>query len=235
MSDPARWLDGAESPLGRHERDALQALATAGPTGQQRARLVARLERLTGAPPAPAATAWRWSLIAGALAIVIGGANAYMRTAPPSAVSPVVTASPAPPAAPSSEAPAPRAQAPSPSPASPRPEAPRSGRRPAQGARVAVSAASDLAPHDPSAELTLLTPARQLLAVDPARALALADEHGRRFQRGVFREERAFLRIEALVRLGRRTAAERDAQAFLRAHPTSPYQPRLQQLLAAAR
>jgi hypothetical protein len=85
---------------------------------------------------------------------------------------------------------------------------------------------------DPSEELRLLTPARQLLATETTRALALADEHARRFPHGVFAEERAFLRIEALLRLSRRQAAEAEAQRFRHLHPQSTYLERLNQLLA---
>jgi hypothetical protein len=98
------------------------------------------------------------------------------------------------------------------------------------GGRAPVHA---LAP-DPVAELALLSPARAVLAIDPARALALSDEHERRFPGGVFKEERAFLRIEALVRLGRRNLAEEAARRFRRAYPQSSYGERLTQVLGSS-
>jgi hypothetical protein len=239
MSEPVRWLSGAEPLLHEHEREALRALANAGPDLKQRTRTLARLEQLTAAPPTPAAgTAalrshrW-WGWIAGTLAIVLLGASAFLRQSAPSPAVPSSHARPTALPTHTSEDRSPSVE-PQPSPAIPEPDAPRALGAPARPAPHSASAASDLAPRDPAAELALLTPARQLLVVDPARALALADEHARRYQRGVFREERAFLRIEALVRLGRRTAAEREARAFLRAHPGSTYQQRLQQVLAAA-
>jgi outer membrane protein assembly factor BamD (BamD/ComL family) len=61
-----------------------------------------------------------------------------------------------------------------------------------------------------------------LHAGDPARALALFDEHARHFPDGLLAEERAAERIIALHDLGRDAEARAAATAFLRAHPGSP-------------
>lgn len=101
-------------------------------------------------------------------------------------------------------------------------------------ARRAVRERVDLAatPADPQAELALLRPARQLLAVKPARSLELAGEHEQRFPQGLFSEERAVIRIEALTRLGQRPAAELAARAFRVLHPTSTYLVRVNEIVA---
>jgi hypothetical protein len=90
--------------------------------------------------------------------------------------------------------------------------------------------ASATAP-DPRAELSLLTPARQLLATHPLRSLALAEEHAQRFAHGAFAEERDFLRMEALLRLDRRSEAESAARVFRRQHPQSTHLERIDALL----
>jgi hypothetical protein len=57
---------------------------------------------------------------------------------------------------------------------------------------------------------------------DSARALALFDEHARKYPRGVLAEERAAERVVALCNLGRYGEAHAAAAEFLRDHPHSP-------------
>lgn len=59
-------------------------------------------------------------------------------------------------------------------------------------------------------------------AGDPARALALLDEHARRFPRGVLVEERDAERVLATCAAGRRDEARALASRFLRTYPGSP-------------
>jgi hypothetical protein len=241
-SDPERWLESVQAPLALPEREALRALSLRGPDHGARVRMLERLEQMTSGTLAPASgqapeirdrLSWGW-IVAGSLALLLLAAVIF-RPAPSRPAAPLRKASSqqiaAPIAAPERNS-APEAAA---------QPLPNSARVPAQAgasriARMPSRRAQPIeAARDPGAELALLTPARQLLAVDPARTLTLADEHASRFPRGVFCEERAFLRIEALVRLGERSAAELDARAFVRAHPASTYQERLKQLLSAAR
>jgi hypothetical protein len=76
---------------------------------------------------------------------------------------------------------------------------------------------------DVSAELALLRDAHDALRNgDGARALALLDEHGRRFPRGSLVEEREAARVLALCKVGRAVEARDAASRFLREHPQSP-------------
>ncbi len=64
-------------------------------------------------------------------------------------------------------------------------------------------------------------------AADDPRAVRLADDYERRFPRGTFVQEAEILRIEALVREGKRDAASSAADRFLAAYPSSPHAARL--------
>ena len=65
--------------------------------------------------------------------------------------------------------------------------------------------------------------ARQALAGEPKRALALVGKANREFKGGLFAEDREGIAILALFGLDRDDEARRRAQAFLRAHPKSSY------------
>ena len=58
---------------------------------------------------------------------------------------------------------------------------------------------------------------------DATRSLALLEQARTRFPRGALGQEREALTIQALAQSGERAAARRRAEAFLHAHPTSPY------------
>jgi outer membrane protein assembly factor BamD (BamD/ComL family) len=61
-----------------------------------------------------------------------------------------------------------------------------------------------------------------LRAGDAARALALLEEHARRFPHGILAEERSAERVSALCKLGRIDDARVEANQFLAATPDSP-------------
>ncbi len=85
----------------------------------------------------------------------------------------------------------------------------------------APSATSSLA-----AERALLDDARGALSAgDAARALALADEHGRRFARAQLGEEREAIAIQALVALGRNVEARARAARLKTVAPNSLFMP----------
>lgn len=111
---------------------------------------------------------------------------------------------------------APAAAAPEPAPTPPTP-----ARRPT---------ASASAP-DPVAELHLLELAQQALRSDPARALAIAEQHKQRFAHGQFAQEREMLAIQALVALGQNDRAAARARAFARRYPDSSHLPHLRDLV----
>lgn len=80
-------------------------------------------------------------------------------------------------------------------------------------------------------ELALLEAARAALATEPARTLALADEHTKRFSSPAFAQERERLAIEALVRSGRRDDASTRARRFESTYPRSPHLARVRALV----
>lgn len=85
----------------------------------------------------------------------------------------------------------------------------------AQAAAPAPAAADD--------EMLLLRRATQALAATPAQALALTDEHLRRFPDGALDEERELIAIRALAALGRPADARKRAELFARNHAGSVY------------
>jgi hypothetical protein len=69
--------------------------------------------------------------------------------------------------------------------------------------------------------------AESLLSRDPARALALTQALRARFPDGYLREERAYLEVMALAKLGRRREMRKKAATFLRTYPDGPYSARV--------
>jgi hypothetical protein len=80
-------------------------------------------------------------------------------------------------------------------------------------------------------ELSLLRRAQSELSSSPSAALALANEHAARFPGGLFSQEREFIAITALARMGQRAEAEARARRFLSAHPTSAHRRRIQEIV----
>jgi RNA polymerase sigma-70 factor (ECF subfamily) len=66
---------------------------------------------------------------------------------------------------------------------------------------------------------------------DPSRAMAMLDAFDREFPRGRLRDEREFLGVLVLDRLGRRDEAQTRARALLERSPGGIYAPRLRRLL----
>jgi hypothetical protein len=69
---------------------------------------------------------------------------------------------------------------------------------------------------------------------DPSRAMAMLDAFDREFPRGRLRDEREFLGVLVLDRLGRRDEAQTRARALLERSPGGMYAPRLRRLLERA-
>lgn len=95
------------------------------------------------------------------------------------------------------------------------------------------------APRDPAAdedalarEMSQLAMARRILWSDPARALTLLEDGRRRYRDSMFGEERAALRVLALVGLGRDLEARRAGEHFLVEHPRSPFAERVRRAIA---
>ncbi|MFL5305769.1 MAG: hypothetical protein ACJ8F1_11170 [Polyangia bacterium] len=84
-------------------------------------------------------------------------------------------------------------------------------------------------------ETALIDAARETLAAEPARALALLEQHRREAPDGQLSPEREFLSVAALCRLGRIEEASQRAAALDRRRPVSAYAARARALVEAAR
>jgi hypothetical protein len=185
------------------------------------------------APPAAAAAtkAAAMSVAAkasiAAVAVAVGAASAVYvastkdhapatSSAPPSvafkATEPVAPSVVLPAAPPSEAAEAPRAEPPSSS----------GVRPPSNSARLETA----------TTEADLLGQAQAALAGDPRRALSLAESHQQRFPHGVLVQEREVIAIEALERLGRKSAAQARAARFLRVFPTSAHRSKIESIVS---
>ena len=80
-------------------------------------------------------------------------------------------------------------------------------------------------------ELRLLERANEALAYSPAQALALAEQHQRRFPVSIMDQERELIAITALDRLGRAVEARTRAESFSRTHASSIYRRQIEALL----
>lgn len=201
---------------------------------------IALPEPATASLPAPAPMArralvrWLGLGAAGAVAaaVVAGGALLGSRRVPPPARSASPTATLAPPAR---RAPiatdAPAADPPLDLDALPPPPAtsPSSGADPTSAAREPSRSLRQLERAEGN-EIELLKRARNALAEQPAETLALVEQARRRFPRSAFGQEREFLTIAALARLGRADEARLRERAFRAQHPRSAYLPQLDRL-----
>lgn len=79
-------------------------------------------------------------------------------------------------------------------------------------------------------ESVLLNMARSALRSNPRHALALTQEHVKRFANGALVQEREVIAIEALSRLGQLDAARARARDFERRFPGSAHQSKIDQL-----
>jgi TolA-binding protein len=87
-----------------------------------------------------------------------------------------------------------------------------------------MSPRAKVAPRDSLAEEeALLEQARQLAGHSPSQALALLQQYQRRFPSGQLAAERMFLSVDVLKRLGNTTGARKQADALIRAFPSSVY------------
>lgn len=103
---------------------------------------------------------------------------------------------------------------------SPVPAAPLAATAPGTPPRIAPTA-PPAPPADPEDAVTERV--RLLVDADPPGALAAAEEGERRFPGGRMADERSYLKMRALVHLGRIGAARDEAEAFFERFPDSEY------------
>jgi hypothetical protein len=225
FDDPPRWSEagsGAPAELRTLLREAERDL----PTARELASLAARLEpELSPAPsptpgPAPVFAPRAARLLAPIGVLVLAGAGVLVArgrspseepATRPSATN--VASVPAPSSVPSPEPPAatPQATAEPSSPAAPAVTSNAPPRAPAAASAARLG------------EAELLELARRALATDPARALRLTERHKQNFPKGLLRQEREVIAIEALRRLGRAKAANQRAGEFEEQFPDSAH------------
>lgn len=248
MSDPKRWNQtGGGAPPGA--RELLRAAAPIRPmTSAELARTAARvapLETAAGAAAGATVPAWIKGIFL-AVGIGAGGAGLYAAlggaptAAAPIAPPPVLIDLPLerllsraggrePAGSPAAEAPVP--EAPRPTPSALRREAPRSPRPAAPAPEATAAEDSD----DLVRESNLVDASRAALAQDPEAALAALERHQAEFPKGRLAEEREFIAIRALMRLGRADEARARAAAFFARYPSSSFAEPLRRIVGAAR
>lgn len=86
---------------------------------------------------------------------------------------------------------------------------------------------------DDLAEMQQVASAEQLLVGSPERALTLVHQGDQRFAHGYFQQERAYITIMALIRLGRIEEARVRAASFAKRFPPLPYGARIRSALEA--
>jgi hypothetical protein len=234
--DPIRFSESASAPeLQELFRSARQDL----PSSSKLEGLWARIEPLagptSGISPSPAAPGGGTGALATGKVIAIvtalgaAFAVAYFSTRPAPVASEEPTARP--PAEVQAQAP-PSTAAPSPATTStvapeavdaakPAPSSTSAMRAPAEG-RGAPPPSKPIT--DASAEAALLERAREAIATDPKRALAITREHARRFPKGILAQEREVIAIDALKRLGKGSEAESRVDQFKKTYPGSAHQ-----------
>jgi RNA polymerase sigma-70 factor, ECF subfamily len=82
-------------------------------------------------------------------------------------------------------------------------------------------------PDDATREIQEVASARQILARDPARALSLARSGEARFASGYLGEERRYIGVVALFKLGRLDEGRAEAARFLTDYPDGPFSARV--------
>ena len=85
-------------------------------------------------------------------------------------------------------------------------------------------------PVAPPSEIELLKRARSALSSEPSLSLELVDRARQSFPQSSFGQEREFIAISALYKLGRRGEASARERAFRERHPRSAYLPQLDRL-----
>ena len=83
-------------------------------------------------------------------------------------------------------------------------------------------------------EMAELAAAESVLTHDPARALSLVQQSDRHYPDGYFQQERAYVAVMALIRLGRIDDAEAQAKRFYACYPPKPFGARIQHALELA-
>jgi hypothetical protein len=221
MIEPKRLLDDGSAPDAA--TGLLRSLAVpAPPSPAKQAELAQHLAALAHPPVVAAAGAALWlkALALATLGVAATWGVLTLRNGarPLESPRPAASARAAAVAVALVAPPAPAAPAPEPLGVanSARPEA--SAELPAASTHSKPSARDHLAEEE-----ALLEQARRLAASSPSSALGLLRKYQQRFPAGQLAAERMFLSVDVLTRLGNAAAAQRQADALIRAFPNSVY------------
>ncbi|XXT22848.1 hypothetical protein WME94_14980 [Sorangium sp. So ce429] len=249
MSDPKRWIqDGGGAPQGAREL-LLAASRPRAMTSAELTRTAARVAPLeTAAGAGTTLPMWVKGLFV-AVGLGLGGAGLYAALdggpggAASTAAPPVLTDLPleqllsrahggVPVAAPAQAASAPEA---APAVEAPRPAAPPARREAPRNTRPAAPApAAPIDSDELLRESNLIDRARAAATQNPEAALTAVGEHQREFPAGRLAEEREYVAIRALMRLGRVDEARARAGAFLARYPSTSYADRVHRAVGVA-
>jgi hypothetical protein len=237
MTHPERWLESREA-----SKDVLELLEHArAPRPIDTAALERSRRRLAALSAVPAAAGvffWLQNAALGAvLGAAVGGGAVLARGLFEATSAAPERATPARPSSSPTVARTAPAPAPDPSTREEAPQAPPAlaNHRGALAANSTPSAPSEaVVSSDVAREAYLLERARALLATNPSSALRTLQQHEREFGAGTLQLEREFLRIDALVRLGRSAEARERAGALRRLSPGHLYEQRLKSLLGSS-
>jgi hypothetical protein len=212
---------GANRGVTARELPAAQA-PVAAPARGEAARTVAPADDLPPAPPvAPTTVNDALPAAPGTVAAPAARRPAAAPLAAPATPSPAVAAFPQDPAPTAGPGAAPAAAATAPG-ATPAPAAANAAPAAAPGGAVSIAE-----------EVALVDRARHALRQGRAgEAFDTLSLHQSRWPNGVLATEVRVLRVEALLRMGQRASAQRDARAFIAVQPNSRYAARLRELFA---
>lgn len=257
MSEPTRWKDATNAPIGMKEllRAAKPSRAMDEATFMRNADKVAKI----AIAPAAAAAISVWAKLAAAGAVIglatVGtvAATQWRSTPPAEAISVSATHASAttvfqvaPPPAP---APIGTDEAALTTPATPAPTtpppvkivvaAPKPLETPTLAPAAASSAASSSGPEEPprpastlKEELSLLESAKHDLARSPESSLQKLEAHRARYPSGILSAERDLMALDALRRTGRTQEARDRARAWLTRDPQGIHSARVRQILS---
>lgn len=222
MKPPVRWLDAAEGNAPVGARDLLSAASPAPAfTDAVRYRMAVGVAKTA---TLPVASPWPALLAKGAVVAALGGVSGFLvhnlasQPAPAQlpAATPVTTAVASPPVEPSMAPPVsvdslPELQLPD----------------------VPADRAPRLKVDPRLAEAELLEKARGLVGANPNAALKLTVEHAREFPKGRLGAEADLIAAQALLGLGKHSAAKERARASLRRYPNGIYARQLRDIAEA--
>jgi TolA-binding protein len=218
VTEPTRLLDDANAP---EEVAALLSSLTApeAPSPAKQAELAKQLASLASPAAVVTVSTALWvkaAVVLGVLGLAGAWATVKFRAhdSNPAVQAPLATAAP-----PASVAlGAPTATAPVDAPAIQPAATPEAASPPPGSARSKSAARDSLADEE-----ALLEQARRVASSSPSQALGLLRQYQQRFPRGQLTAERLFLSVDVLTRLGNTNAARKQADALIRAFPTSVY------------